>query len=115
MSSRLIRSLISTQGLRPALRIAARPAAVQVAWKQPVFTTAVRFYAKKSKDSKKKSNVESKVVREEVEEVEFDRQFDEKDIQERYENSISSLKEHLVNLRIGRANPCKFFFSTKKK
>ncbi|KAI9364782.1 ribosome recycling factor domain-containing protein [Pilaira anomala] len=98
MSSRLIRSLVSTQGLRPALRIAARPAAVQVAWKQPVFTTA-------SKDNKKKSNAESKAVREEVEEVEFERQFNEKDIQERYENSISSLKEHLANLRIGRANP----------
>lgn len=109
MSSRLLRSVVSVQHLRPTLRIAARTAAVQVAWQKPVFTTAIRCYAKKAKDSKKKSNVESKAVREE-EEDDFVRQFNEKDIQGRYESSINSLKEHFSSLRIGRANPCKFFF-----
>lgn len=115
MASRLLRSVSTLQSVRLILRIAAtRPAAVSVAWQQPVFTTVTtRSYAKKSKDSnkkdsKKKSNKDDSkhVVEEEAEE--FVRQFNEKEISERYAHSISSLKEHLANMRMGRANPCKF-------
>jgi uncharacterized protein YkwD len=112
MSSRLLKTLVSkTQTVGAARYIVAatsvRPtaAAVTFAFQQPSLS---RFYAKKSKDSKKK-NVESKgsaaAFSDETED--FERQFNEKQIQERYEHSISQLKEHLANMRMGRANPCK--------
>lgn len=106
MASRLFKSIISAQILRPALRLSARPMAVQVACQKPILTMATRCYAKKSKDSKKKSNADSKAIPEDETE-DFVRQFNEKQIQERYDNSIDSLKEHLASLRMGRANPCK--------
>lgn len=107
MSFRLLRSSVAIQALKPTLRVAVRPAAVQLAWQKPVLTTAVRSYAKKSKDSKKKSNKEDSKHAVEEEAEEFVRQFNEKEFQGRYENSITSLKEHLANMRMGRANPCK--------
>lgn len=106
MASRVFKSAISAQTLRPALSVAARPMVLQTAWQKPVFVMTTRCYAKKAKDSKKKSNNESKVIPEDDAE-EFVRQFNEKQIQERYSNSIDSLKEHLASLRMGRANPCK--------
>lgn len=106
MASRVFKSIISAQTLRPAMRIASRPMSAQIAWQKPVFTMSTRCYAKKAKDSKKKSNSESKAIPEDDVE-EFVRQFNEKQTQERYDNSIDSLKEHLASLRMGRANPCK--------
>jgi DNA-binding transcriptional regulator GbsR (MarR family) len=116
MSSRLLKTLVSAQAVKPTRFIIAtttvRPtaAAATFAFQQPLS----RFYAKKTKDNKKK-NVQSKaaVVSDEAEE--FERQFNEKQIQERYEHSISQLKEHLANMRMGRANPCKMLvFCTEK-
>ncbi|KAG2198058.1 hypothetical protein INT47_011893 [Mucor saturninus] len=103
MASRVFKSLISAQTLRPIQCVAARPMTLQ-AWQKPVFVMTTRCYAKKSKDSRKKSNVESKAIPEDDAE-EFVRQFNEKQIQERYDNSIDSLKDHLASLRMGRANP----------
>lgn len=110
MSSRLFRSLVSSQLPRTAIYASARPTIAQVAWQRPVFTaTATRFYAKKSKDNKKKSNVESKAAASaDEDEGEFVRQFSEKQTQEKYEKMITQLKEHLSVMRMGRANPCKF-------
>lgn len=115
MSTRLLKTFASTaQAVRPIRFIAAattvRPtaAAFAFAFQQP----SSRFYAKKSKDNKKK-NVESKAAAVSDESEAAERQFNEKQIQERYEHSISQLKEHLANMRMGRANPCKlqvFFF-----
>lgn len=109
MSFRLLRTpAVAVQAFRPAFRITVRPATtIQLAWQKPVTFTAVRTYAKKSKDSKKKSNKDESKADIESEVEEFVRQFNEKDILGRYENSISSLKEHLSNMRMGRANPCK--------
>jgi ribosome recycling factor len=108
MASRLLRSVATIQTIRPVLRVATRPAAVQFAWQKPVFTTVTRSYAKKSKDSKKKANKDdSKIAAADEEEEDVVRQFNESQIVERYEHSISSLKEHLANMRVGRANPCK--------
>ncbi|CAO3615662.1 unnamed protein product [Mucor hiemalis] len=107
MSFRLLRTpAVAVQAFRPAFRITVRPATtIQLAWQKPVTFTAVRTYAKKSKDSKKKSNKDESKADVESEVEEFVRQFNEKDILGRYENSISSLKEHLSNMRMGRANP----------
>lgn len=110
MSSRLFRSLVSSQLPRAAISASVRPVIARVAWQQPVFTaTATRFYAKKSKDNKKKSNAESKAAATaDEDEGEVVRQFNEKQTQEKYEKLITQLKEHLGVMRMGRANPCKF-------
>ena len=114
MSLRLLRKFSAIQAPRPTLCVTTRPSNLQTAWKAPLFLNTTRTYAKKSKDTKKKSNKDdSKVIAREDEE-EFVPQFDEKDIQARYDNSLTSLKEHLANMRMGRANPCEYFFSFKK-
>ncbi|CAO3653869.1 unnamed protein product [Mucor fragilis] len=107
MSSRLFTSLVSTQLPRAAAASASvRPTIARVAWQPPVFTaTATRFYAKKSKDNKKKSNESKAATSVEQEEEEFVRQFSEKQTQEKYEKLVSQLKEHLSVMRMGRANP----------
>ncbi|CAO0800172.1 unnamed protein product [Mucor circinelloides] len=106
MSSRLFKSLALTQIPRAVASASARPAIARVAWQQPVFTTtATRFYAKKSKDNKKKSNESKAAASADQEEEEFVRQFNEKQMQEKYEKQISQLKEHLSVMRMGRANP----------
>lgn len=109
MSFRLLRTpAVALQAYKPTFRAVVRPiAATQIAWQKPVTFTAVRTYAKKSKDSKKKSNKDDSKHVVESEAEEFVRQFNEKEILGRYENSITSLKEHLSNMRMGRANPCK--------
>lgn len=101
--SRFLKPLITT---RLAIIAPVRPVAVRTAWQRPTLVTASRFYAKKSKDNKKKNESKAAAVEEEEE---FVRQFNEKQFQERFENSITQLKEHLANMRIGRANPCKNF------
>ncbi|KAI8377368.1 ribosome recycling factor-domain-containing protein [Blakeslea trispora] len=108
MASRILKSIALAQGLRPTVSLAARhrvPAiATTLAWRQPVALTSVRFYAKKSKDSKKKgSHSETKATN--VDEEEPETQFSEKEIEGRFEQSISQLKEHLSSMRIGRASP----------
>ncbi|KAI8890565.1 ribosome recycling factor [Backusella circina FSU 941] len=66
--------------------------------------TFVRTYAKKGGKDKKKGNAPAVYAAAE-EEVEFERQFDEQLIQQRFDQSVTSLKEHLAAMRIGRANP----------
>ncbi|CEP07982.1 hypothetical protein [Parasitella parasitica] len=109
MSSRLFGSLISAQIPRAAVFAAVRPAIDRIAWQQPVFaTTAVRLYAKKSKDNKKKSHVETKaasVSADQDDQEEFARHFNEKETLEKFDKLISQLKEHLSVIRMGRANP----------
>jgi ribosome recycling factor len=62
----------------------------------------VRTYAKKSKDNKK-SKAEQQDVGAEVKEP----LFNQGQFEARFEQCVQSLKEHLSNIRVGRANPCK--------
>lgn len=62
----------------------------------------VRAYAKKSKDNKK-SKAEQQDVGVEVKEP----LFNQGQFEARFEQCVQSLKEHLSNIRVGRANPCK--------
>ncbi|RCH99977.1 hypothetical protein CU098_011539 [Rhizopus stolonifer] len=99
MASRFFKSIVSVQS-RTIVSVAFRPSFVGALSSQKPVLVNSRSYAKKAKDNKKK-NVEATNAKQE----EFERQFDEKQIQERFEHSISQLKEHLSSMRIGRANP----------
>jgi hypothetical protein len=105
---RILKSLSSQTALRASA--IARPRVMITDIQKPMTMTLVRHYAKKGGKDKKKNNTASAAAAVE-EEVEFERQFDEQQIQQRFEQSITSLKEHLAAMRIGRANPCKFLFS----
>lgn len=100
--SRFLKPFVSTQFVKTTLIAPVRPAIIQSAWQKPVLVTTSRFYAKKSKENKKKNEPKAAPA----DEDEFVRQFNEKQFQDRFENSITQLKEHLANMRIGRANPC---------
>ncbi|KAI7904345.1 ribosome recycling factor domain-containing protein [Cokeromyces recurvatus] len=100
MSLRLLRSVAMLQGvLKPAAVIAPRMTPAKAVWQRPVLTTAARFYAKNNK--KKHQFVESQTKKEQSQVL----QFDEENFQARFDQSINQLKEHLANIRIGRATP----------
>ncbi|KAI8327676.1 ribosome recycling factor domain-containing protein [Choanephora cucurbitarum] len=109
MASRILRSVVTAHSLRSTLTLTSKPRALAiastVAWRQPVISTSVRFYAKKSKDNKKKNGSAESKANSAPDSEEPDLQFSEKQIEDRFEQSISQLKEHLSSMRIGRANP----------
>ncbi|KAI8972001.1 ribosome recycling factor domain-containing protein [Mycotypha africana] len=80
-----------------------RPATTaQPSWQQPVLNIAIRFYAKKIKDNKKR-NESKTAAKEEIEE--YVPQFNENELTKRFEASIAHLRDQLVTMRVGRANP----------
>ncbi|KAI9483986.1 MAG: ribosome recycling factor domain-containing protein [Benjaminiella poitrasii] len=100
MSSRLLKlAVINQRFLKPAVTVTSRVSPIKTAWQRPVLITTTRFYAKSNK--KKNTSVESQIEKDE----EFFFQFDEDKFQERFDQSISQLKEHLSTMRIGRATP----------
>ncbi|KAI8972749.1 ribosome recycling factor domain-containing protein [Pilobolus umbonatus] len=98
-ATRFLKSFTALRVVRSVGIVASRPAITT--WQKPVFVTPVRYYAKKSKDNKKKGHAEAA----EVDPTEYVRQFDEKQLTERFDHSLNAMKEHLANMNIGRANP----------
>lgn len=92
--SRALRSAPRTTLLSTAI-IAPRPVVTV-----PILQN-VRTYAKKSKDNKK-SKAEQDVGAEVKEPL-----FNQDQFEARFDQCVQSLKEHLSNIRVGRANPCK--------
>ncbi|KAI9269885.1 ribosome recycling factor domain-containing protein [Sporodiniella umbellata] len=91
---------------------AIRPLSVPVSFRATVARPAVnlsvlhsvRTYAKK-KDNKKDSKKATSRQNDSEDEVAKEPLFDEDQFEKRYEQCITSLKEHLSNIRVGRANP----------
>ncbi|KAG1049141.1 hypothetical protein G6F43_008513 [Rhizopus delemar] len=100
MSFRVLSRVIASRTVQSTVSLTAVKARTTVipALVFPVLQP-VRTYAKKNKDSNKKSR------HIEQEETVVEPLFDQDKFQGRYEQCIQSLKEHLSNIRVGRAAP----------